>query len=171
MNPFRASHKTQGIRPQDPCLMKQTDWVCLQNTYDYSPFGVSLDGRTVEGDFYRRGFNGMEKDDEVTGKGNSYTTEFRHYDSRIGRWLSLDPMMSKFPWQSTYCAFDNNPIYFNDPLGLAAQDGGDPQKHVVKRGDTYSSISKKYNVSIENLAITTQPDWEISHAQFARLEN
>lgn len=20
--------------------MKQTDWVCLQNTYDYSPFGV-----------------------------------------------------------------------------------------------------------------------------------
>jgi len=33
---------------------------------------------------YRYAFNGMEKDDEVKGSGNSYTTEFRQYDSRLG---------------------------------------------------------------------------------------
>jgi hypothetical protein len=66
MIPFRTSHKTQGISHQNPCLMKQTAGVCLQNTFDYSPFGAALDGRTVEGGFYRRGFNGIEKDDEIS---------------------------------------------------------------------------------------------------------
>ena len=89
--------------------------VCLQNTYDYSPFGVSLDGRTVEGDFYRRGFNGMEKDDEFKGKGNSYTTEFRQCDPRLGRWLITDPVVH--PRQSPFSSMDCNPIYHNDVLG------------------------------------------------------
>jgi RHS repeat-associated protein len=40
---------------------------------------------------YSYGFNGMETDKEVSGTGNSYTTQFRQYDPRIGRWLSLDP--------------------------------------------------------------------------------
>src|SRR5690606_30860513 len=79
---------------------------------------------------YRYGFNGMEKDDEVKGAGNSYTTEFRQYDPRLGRWLSIDPLFSNFPWQSPYAAFDNNPILLVDPKGLAAQNGndGDPPK-------------------------------------------
>ncbi|HYG51075.1 MAG TPA: hypothetical protein VD905_09240, partial [Flavobacteriales bacterium] len=53
---------------------------------------------------YRYGFNGMEKDEEVKGKGNSYTTLYRQYDSRLGRWLSLDPKTLELPWQSPYCS-------------------------------------------------------------------
>jgi RHS repeat-associated protein len=60
--------------------------------------------------------------------GNSYTTEFRQYDPRLGRWLSLDPLASSFPWQSPYCAFDNNPVLLVDPSGLAATNGSDPPK-------------------------------------------
>jgi RHS repeat-associated protein len=71
---------------------------------------------------YRYGFNGQEKDDEVKGSGNSYTTEFRQYDPRLGRWLSLDPLFGHFPWQSPYAAFDNDPIRNNDPTGQAAED-------------------------------------------------
>lgn len=70
---------------------------------------------------YSYGFNSMEKDNEVKGNGNSYTTEFRQYDPRLGRWLSLDPLFQNFPWQSPYAAFDNNPIYYNDPLGAASE--------------------------------------------------
>ena len=71
---------------------------------------------------YLFGFGGMEKDDEIHGStGTSYTTEFRQYDPRIGRWLSIDPLYKNFAWQSPYVAFDNNPIFFNDPKGLAAQ--------------------------------------------------
>jgi RHS repeat-associated protein len=83
----------------------------------------------------------MEKDPEIKGEGNSYTTEFRQYDPRLGRWLSLDPLMSMFPWQSPYCAFDNNPIFYTDPLGLAAE--GDK----VKKRDTkeYKNADKSAN--------------------------
>jgi len=64
----------------------------------------------------------MEKDDEVEGQGNSYTTQFRAYDPRLGKWLSLDPLMDKYPSQSPYVAFNNNPLFYNDPSGLEGED-------------------------------------------------
>ncbi|MFT7155853.1 MAG: RHS repeat-associated protein, partial [Parvicella sp.] len=64
---------------------------------------------------YRYGFNGMEKDDEVKGKGNSYTTHFRQMDPRLGRWLTIDPVFQ--PEQSPYTSMDCNPIAYNDPNG------------------------------------------------------
>jgi RHS repeat-associated protein len=98
--------------------------VMLMNS-DYYPFGMQMPGRHKDEDKYRFGYNGMEKDDEVKNhSGSSYTTEFRQYDPRLGRWLSLDPLMSMFPDMSPYVAFDNNPIFYTDPLGLAAE--GDP---------------------------------------------
>jgi len=75
-------------------------------------------------DRYRYAYNGMEYDSEVSGDRNSYTTEFRQYDPRLARWKSLDPLMAQFPWQSPYCAFDNNPVYYVDPYGLQS----DPPK-------------------------------------------
>ena len=64
---------------------------------------------------YRYGFNGMEKDDEVAGKGNSYTAEFWQYDSRLGRRWNIDPVVK--PHRSPYDAFSNNPIIMIDPKG------------------------------------------------------
>lgn len=40
--------------------------------------------RTLMASEYRFGFNGMEKDDNVKGDGNSYSTDFRFYDNRLG---------------------------------------------------------------------------------------
>jgi RHS repeat-associated protein len=57
----------------------------------------------------------MEKDEEVKGKGNSYTTFFRYYDSRVARWLSTDPVAK--PNLSTYNSMSNNPITRIDPKG------------------------------------------------------
>ena len=94
---------------------------------DYYPFGMEMPGRNSNTSEYRFAYNGMEKDPEMKGEGNSYTTEFRQYDPRLGRWMSLDPLMSMFPWMSPYVAFNNNPILLNDPLGLAADKGGDDQ--------------------------------------------
>ena len=91
--------------------------VPIRNTADYSPFGVQLDGRTIQGDFYRRGFNGMEKDDEVKGGGNSYDFGARMYDSRVGRWLSLDAKKSSKPSCTPYNFVMNNPTIKIDPDG------------------------------------------------------
>jgi len=60
----------------------------------------------------------MERDDEIKGSGNSYTTTFRQYDPRLGKWLSTDPVTHhQF---SPYSAFDNNPILYVDPKGSNA---------------------------------------------------
>jgi RHS repeat-associated protein len=116
-----------------------------------------MPGRIYSGETaYRYGFNGMEKDDELAGEGNSYTTPFRQYDSRIGRWLSLDPMMAKYPYQSPYAAFNNNPIYFADPTGLE----GDPKTHTVQKGETLTSIAESNDISIEELMeLNSTVDW------------
>lgn len=105
---------------------------------DYYPFGMLLPNRYESTSDYRYGFNGMEKDDEVKGEGNSYTTQFRQYDPRVSRWLSLDPLMAKFPHQSPYAAFNNNPIYFADPTGLE----GDPPGHgTIEYGEVLDDIA------------------------------
>ncbi len=66
---------------------------------------------------YRYAFNGMEKDDELKGANNSYTTKFRQFDPRLGRWLSIDPKASKYASESPYSAFHNSPLFFTDPFG------------------------------------------------------
>lgn len=68
-------------------------------------------------DSYRFGFNGKENDDELKGEGNSLDFGAWIYDSRLGRWLSLDPQAEKYPNKSAYCSFANNPNYFIDPSG------------------------------------------------------
>jgi RHS repeat-associated protein len=57
----------------------------------------------------------MERDDEVKGEGNSYTTMFRQYDPRLGRWLTID-IEGETPC-SNYKSFGNNPIAFSDING------------------------------------------------------
>ena len=90
---------------------------------DYYPFGMLMPGRNGGGE-HRFGFNGMEQDQEFKGDGNSYTTEFRQFDPRLGKWLSIDPLAAEFPWQSPYVALDNNPVLLIDPKGLSASGPG-----------------------------------------------
>ena len=59
----------------------------------------------------------MEKDDEITGSGNSYDFGARIYDSRLGRWLSLDPIAKEYPSLSDYCFVANTPLQAVDPDG------------------------------------------------------
>jgi RHS repeat-associated protein len=89
----------------------------VHSAADYFPFGSMMTGRTFSAGGYRYGFNSMEKDDEVKGTGNSYTTFYRQLDVRLGRWLSIDPEAPNLPWQSPYVSMDNNPILLNDPFG------------------------------------------------------
>jgi len=91
--------------------------VCIRNVSDYSPFGVSLDGRTIQSDFYRHGFNGMEKDDELKGMGNSYDFGARMYDSRVGRFLKIDDFSNKFPSKTPYSFAGNIPLLCIDNNG------------------------------------------------------
>ena len=76
-----------------------------------------LPNKSFSSESYRYGFNGMEKDDEMKGAGNHYTSHFRQYDPRTGRWFSLDDLKEKYPYSSPYVAFMDNPIFFIDSNG------------------------------------------------------
>jgi len=66
---------------------------------------------------YRFGFNGKERDNEISGDGNAIDFGDRILDARIGRWLSLDPMFKKFCSESPYIAQGNSPHIFIDRHG------------------------------------------------------
>lgn len=63
-----------------------------------------MPGRVGNQSDYRFGFNGMEKDDEVSGSGNAYTSFYRGFDSRIGKWFSTNPVTHA--GMSPYNGFD-----------------------------------------------------------------
>ena len=67
---------------------------------------------------YRFGFNGKEKDDNIDNvAGSSLDFGSRLYDSRLGRWLSVDPLANKFPFSSDYAFANNDPIELIDKAG------------------------------------------------------
>ncbi len=69
--------------------------------------------------WYRFGFNGKEKIDEINNiTGATYDYGFRVYDCRIGRFLSIDPLIWKFPFYSPYQFASNSPIVSIDIEGL-----------------------------------------------------
>lgn len=90
---------------------------------NYYPFGMVQPGRHGNTKDYRYGFNGMEMDNEIKedptsgeiGIGNSYSTEFRMMDPRLGRWWSLDPIFRADI--SMYAVMSNDPIARIDPQG------------------------------------------------------
>ncbi|MEN9441042.1 MAG: hypothetical protein RLZ33_1119, partial [Bacteroidota bacterium] len=84
---------------------------------DYYPFGMEMPGRKITTSNYRFGYNGMEKDDEVSGGGNSYDYGARQYNNRLGRWMSQDPLKAMYPSMSPYCYAGNSPIACYDPNG------------------------------------------------------
>lgn len=79
---------------------------------------MALVGRTYSaGSQYRYGFNGKEKSDEVYGESDTYDFGARMQNSRLGRWMSLDPLQQKYPNLSPYAYVANSPIIFIDPDG------------------------------------------------------
>jgi RHS repeat-associated protein len=84
---------------------------------DYYAFGAAMEGRSFSISSYRFGFNGKENDPEFNG---NYDFGARFLDVRLGRWLSTDPVTHSS--QSPYTGFDNNPIFYIDPLGTTTDD-------------------------------------------------
>ncbi|MCB0738597.1 MAG: RHS repeat-associated core domain-containing protein, partial [Bacteroidetes bacterium] len=93
------------------------------NAQDYYPFGMLLPNRVYQADStgtgdYRYAFNGKEQDPEWDGNGNMYDYGFRIYNPRIGKFLSVDPLTSSYPWYTPYQFAGNTPIAAIDLDGL-----------------------------------------------------
>src|SRR5690606_7923441 len=69
---------------------------------------------------YQYKFGGKELQDELGL--NIYDYEARNYMPDIGRTTTQDPLADTFAHQSPYSFFNNDPVRFTDPTGMAAQD-------------------------------------------------
>jgi RHS repeat-associated protein len=67
---------------------------------------------------YRYGFNGKENDNEVKGEGNQQDYGMRIYDTRLVRFLSVDPLTNDYPWFTPYHFAGNMPIWAIDIDGM-----------------------------------------------------
>jgi len=76
-----------------------------------SPSGIDLSPSL------RFAFNGQEKTDEISGVGNHIDFKFRGYDSRTGRFWSVDPLVKEYPYYSPYHFAGNTPIQARDIEG------------------------------------------------------
>ena len=128
-----------------------------KNRLNYHEFGQLMEGRGFKG-IYRYGYQGSEKDNEISGDGSSYTTQFRQLDPPLGRWMAPDPVFQ--PWQSPYTSMDNNPIGLIDPKGLATV-----TEDNVDGGGKVSAESGDGAVALYNEALTLNPD--LTPSQFA----
>jgi RHS repeat-associated protein len=85
--------------------------VVLNGMFDYFPFGKELRSWELGQERFR--FTGKERDSET---GIDYF-QARNYDSHIGRFLGVDPLMEKRSWVNPFNYVQNNPMIRTDPTG------------------------------------------------------
>jgi RHS repeat-associated protein len=83
----------------------------MASAEDYYPFGMLEPARSWNAGNYRYGFNGKENDNEIKGEGSQQDYGLRIYDTRIGRFLSQDPLAPDFPWNSPYAFAEDKPTW------------------------------------------------------------
>jgi RHS repeat-associated protein len=90
----------------------QSDVSASKKCLGYEPFGALLPGRNYNSGSTRWGFNGKENDNEVHGATGTFQDYgMRAYDTRVGRFFSVDPIATKFPMLTPYQFAGNTPIW------------------------------------------------------------
>lgn len=109
---------------------------------------------------YRYGFNGKENDCEVKGEGNQQDYGMRIYDTRLGRFLSVDPIYKDYPGLTPYQFASNSPIANIDLDGLekAPSTQGNEMKKPILKNQNSSEI--------EALITSQKAQWEKEHGEW-----
>jgi len=114
------------------------------STFSQASFGSAIESRAFASGGYRFGFNGMEKDNKIKGCGNSLDYGARIYDSRLGRFLSIDPAFMYFSNESNYIFAGNAPVKFIDYKGYFKYPAGE----VAKNKQDYPMLTKYLETQI-----------------------
>jgi RHS repeat-associated protein len=121
---------------------------------DYYPGGMLEPERQYSLGGYRYGFNGKENDNEVKGEGNQQDYGMRIYDPRLGRFLSVDPLLKDFPFYTPYHFAGNSPLKNVDLAG-----GEDlPYYHADYYRKYHSKVISSYTTTSGNPATVYEFD-------------
>ena len=80
---------------------------------------MTIPGRNANPGDYRYGFQNQETDPEMLGGAVAF--KYRVHDPRIGRFLSVDPLVPEYPWNSPYAFSENRVIDGVELEGLEVQ--------------------------------------------------
>jgi len=103
---------------------------------------------------YRYGFNGKEKIDEQYGiEGTAYAFEYRIHDTRLGRFLSVDPLAPEYPWNSTYAFAENRVIDGIDLEGREYHSAQPDSKTAARVDKNPQLVPTTYTTAKENTVV------------------
>ena len=132
-----------------------TDKPTIVSFSDYYPFGMTEPGRSWNAGDYRFGYTGHEKEEDLAS--GVYTTEYRLLDTRLGRWLCVDPLYMKYPGMSSYNYCGGN------PLVLVDNDGREivlkhytPSPYGFDEPGTWSNMTEEGLSALESFAQTEE---------------
>jgi RHS repeat-associated protein len=92
---------------------------------------------------FRYGFNGKELDNDIAQGDLDFGA--RIYDSRIGRFLSVDPDSDEYEFQSVYCISKNNPLALIDFEGRGTNPPDKGKSYIYHRTDEASAADMRAN--------------------------
>jgi RHS repeat-associated protein len=150
------SDKRYGVSTDDSTVAYFNPEVV--NANDYYPFGSLEPYRTymeANASNYRFGFNGKEDDNEVKGVGDQIDYGKRMYDPRVGRFLSVDPMASKFAFYSPFQFASNNVISSTDI------DGKESLINVTGKSDEPAQPVEKAGTARNVALIVASAEWQM----------
>ncbi len=144
-----------------------TKGLILEETH-YYPFGLTMAGissKAVGMAQNRKKFNGgneLQSAEFSDGSGlETYDAVKRIYDPQLGRFWHVDPLTNQFPHIAPYAAFNNNPLRFTDPIGMAPEsihigpngnvllnkDDGDNSVYMHAAAITTKDVEKAYTTA------------------------
>jgi len=121
----------------------------------YLPFGEPLYSKKTGTFSSRYTFSGKERDAE---SGLNYFGA-RYYNSDLSIWISVDPMVDKYPSTSPYAYCRNNPIILVDPNGLF-YDGYQDGNGNYQWFDDHHETSFTENGTTWNRVTGNKKDWD-----------
>ena len=107
----------------------------LANTYTFDSFGnVTASTGTLTNPFQ---YTGRDNDSET----GLYYYRARYFDPRVGRFISEDPLGVR-DHLNMYAYVRNNPVNFDDPLGLYQTKGFDPDQKALLDAAIAEALAK-----------------------------
>ena len=123
------------------------------NIFDFLPFGEEMAAQHSQtADFETRyKFNGKELDQET----GLYYYGARYYNPQTSIWLSVDPLVEKYPGINPYVYTYNNPIRFIDAFGMEGEENEwkpvvtkkGKVFYVEEKGDNVETLKSQYGLS------------------------